>query len=197
VNGSERRAGKGLRPSDRSPWDEPARAARSFYVVLRGPLGVGKSTVAGRLSTEIRGEHVRIDRILEEHGLEEEWEDGYLSQRSFLEANRYAAEEAGPLLGRGLPVVLDGNFYWRSQIEDLVARLDFRHLVFTLKAPLSVCIERDRHRVPSHGSDAAREVYAKATEFDVGIVLDATRSVDAVVGEILGHLARLPGGPIS
>ncbi|MCI4339453.1 MAG: ATP-binding protein [Thermoplasmata archaeon] len=35
-----------------------------FYVVIRGPLEIGKSTLSERLAAEIRGEHVSIDRIL-------------------------------------------------------------------------------------------------------------------------------------
>lgn len=43
----------------------------TYYVVVRGPLGVGKSTVSSRLAEIIGADHILIDRILEEHGLEE------------------------------------------------------------------------------------------------------------------------------
>ncbi|HEY1197693.1 MAG TPA: ATP-binding protein [Thermoplasmata archaeon] len=162
-----------------------------FYVVIRGPLGVGKSTVAESLAKRIEAEHISIDRILDEHGLEE-WDGGYISQKSFLRANARAVERARGFLDKGTPVIFDGNFYWKSQIEDLLIQLDYRHYVFSLKAPLSVCIERDSRRVPPHGSEAAREVYAKSTEFDYGIGLDATRPVGSVVREIISHLSPDP-----
>ncbi len=120
----------------------------SYYVVIRGPLGVGKSTVANRLAKEIGADRILIDRIL------------------------------------------DGNFYWKSQIEDLIGQLDYRHYVFTLKAPLSVCVDRDSRRATPHGSQAAREVYAKSTKFDYGIGLDATRPIETVVREIVSHLLQ-------
>jgi len=157
----------------------------AFYVVIRGPLGVGKTTVAQRLAREIGAGYISIDRILEERGL---WDSGALAE--FLRANDFAVEQARSLLADGTSVVLDGNFYWKSQINDLVARLDRRHFVFTLRAPLSVCVERDARRSPPHGREAAREVYAKSTRFEYGVGIDATRGVGTVVGDIVARLPR-------
>jgi len=160
-----------------------------FYVVIRGPLGVGKSTVSARLAREIDAEHVPIDRILDEHGLEE-WEGGYISQKSFLRATAIAVDRARGFLEKGTPVIFDGNFYWRSQVQDLIARLKFPHHVFTLKAPLELCVQRDSQRDPPHGREATESVYAKSTEFDWGVGIDATRTVESVVREIASYLPR-------
>ncbi len=163
----------------------------AFYVMIRGPLGIGKSTVAERLAREIGGEYISIDRILDERGLER-WYRGYYSQTSFLRANAFAADRARKSLNRGTPAVFDGNFYHRSQIEDLVRRLDYPRFVFTLTAPLSMCIERDARRSPSFGSEAARAVYAKSTEFDYGVEVDATRPVRSIVRQIRSYLPSRP-----
>lgn len=158
-----------------------------FYIIVRGPLGVGKSTVAERLAKEIEGELISIDRLLDEHGL---WEAGRLSE--FLQANAIAAERAQGCLEKGTPVIFDGNFYWKTQIEDLVHRLDYRHYIFTLKAPLRVCIERDRRRDRPHGRAAAREVYVKSTKFGYGIGLDATRPIASILRAITSRLSPEP-----
>ncbi len=155
-----------------------------FYAIIRGPLGIGKSTVSERLVRELHAEYISIDGILDEQGL---WVSGELSE--FLAANRVAAERAKPALTRGSSVIFDGNFYWQDQIEDLTRRLDFPHFVFTLQAPLSVCIERDRLRAAPHGSTATREVYAKATAFAYGIGVDANREFETVVRDVLHRLA--------
>ena len=160
----------------------------AFFVVLRGPLGVGKTSVARLLAERIGGEHIRVDQILEERGFEE-WDTDYISLKSFLRVNEVAAQLAGDFLPKGVPVVFDGNFYYEAQIVDLIGRLDYRHYVFTLHAPLSVCIERDAGRSPSYGSEAARDVFRKSTEFESGVGIDATRSLDAVVGDIVSRLA--------
>jgi len=157
----------------------------SFYLLIRGPLGVGKSTVSERLAKKIGAQHISIDRILDERGL---WEEGRVSE--FLKANEFAGKEARDLLNTGTPVIIDGNFYWESQIDDLIDRLDFPHYLFTLKAPLSVCIARDGRRTPPHGAEAAQEVYTKSTRFTRGVSIDATRSADDVVEDILSRLPR-------
>ncbi len=146
-----------------------------FYVVIRGPLGSGKSTLSRRLTRLFGGEHIAIDQILVEYGLEE-WEEGYISEKSFLRANRIAIKRANPPLRRGIPVIFDGNFYWESALSDLLARLPFPHVVITLKVSLETCVSRDAGRNPPHGPDAAKEVYEKATAFEYGISVDADGS---------------------
>jgi predicted kinase len=161
----------------------------SYYLIVRGPLGSGKSTVSERLARSLRAQYVSIDRILEESNLEQ-WESGFISESSFLRANEIAARTARPQLDQGRPVIFDGNFYWRSQIADLVGRLDFPHHIFTLRASLEVCVDRDARRSPPHGRRATEEVYAKSTEFEAGIGIDATPPVDDVVKEILHWLGN-------
>ncbi|MGI0129371.1 MAG: AAA family ATPase [Thermoplasmata archaeon] len=154
-----------------------------FYVILRGPLGVGKTTFALRVAKEVGAEYLSIDRILDDHHL---WNEGRRSE--FLRANTFAVELATASLARGAPVVLDGNFYWKSVIDDLIRRLPYRHYVFTLDAPLAVCIERDRRRERPHGSDATRAVYAKSTAFHYGIKVDASGSIGSVLRDLRTRL---------
>lgn len=164
----------------------------SYFVILRGPLGVGKTTVARRLAERLGASVVSIDRLLEVHDLEQ-WEDGYISRASFLRANALAAAEAGPSLAEGRPVLFEGNFYYPEQIDDLIDRLASRPFVFTLKAPVATCIERDAHRERPLGEQGAREVHAKVTAFDRGIGIEATRPLEEVVAEIQRHLPAVGG----
>ncbi|MCI4360979.1 MAG: ATP-binding protein [Thermoplasmata archaeon] len=172
----------------------PAHAPSSVPAVpwaalVRGPLGAGKTTVCRSLAVRTGAAVISIDRILDDHGLEE-WSDGYISEASFLRANSIAIEEAHPILARGRPVVIDGNFYWRSVVLDLESRLSVPLRVFTLTLPLELCIERDAHRQPSFGADAAGDVYRKSTGFDCGTPLDATESPDRIVSRILDSMVR-------
>ncbi|MBW2995225.1 ATP-binding protein [Candidatus Woesearchaeota archaeon] len=162
----------------------------SYFIIIRGPLGSGKSTIAEKLAERIKAKYFSVDRILDEFGLTKFKEAGYVSQKSFIKANEIAAERAKKFLDKNVLVVFDGNFYWKSQIEDLIKRLEYLHFVFTLKVPLEVCIERDRKRSKTHGEDAVIAVYKKSTEFSYGNVIDANKSLDAVIEEIVSYLPK-------
>lgn len=158
-------------------------------IVLRGPLGCGKTTVAQELAKKLGGKKISIDDILDEKHLTSDHEDGYISQASFKKANEIAAEQAISLLKQNIPVVFEGNFYWKSQIDDLSFRLPEPPTIFTLAAPLEVCIDRDRKRDHPHGEDAVRVVHAKTSEFTAGTIVDATTSPDECVIKILSSLS--------
>jgi len=160
----------------------PGDSAMAFFLILRGPLGAGKTTIARALAEAIGGEVMSIDAILDQW----EWDGG--SESLFLRASRVAAERALPVLERGRPVIFDGNFYWESAIEELPKRLAFPHRAFDLKVPLQTCIERDGGREHPHGEKSAREVFEKVARFAYGIPVDATRTIALVVGEIESHL---------
>ena len=163
----------------------------AYYVIIRGPLGCGKSTIAEKLAKIINAEDIPIDRILDEYNLTKDKEAGFISQKSFIKANEIAVSKAKELLEGKTPIVFDGNFYWESQIEDLINRLNFQHYVFTLKASLEVCIERDIQRGKTHGEDAARAVYKKSTEFEYGTVIDTNgKTSEDVVKEIISYLPK-------
>ena len=44
----------------------------SFYIIVRGPLGCGKSTIAEKIAKIIKAEYVPIDRVLDENNLTKE-----------------------------------------------------------------------------------------------------------------------------
>jgi tRNA uridine 5-carbamoylmethylation protein Kti12 len=160
--------------------------------VVRGPLGIGKTTVAKRLARSLRGRYISVDAILEEFDLEE-WSEGYISEASFLRTNPFVVERATPHLANGTPVVVDGNFYWESQVSDLCGRIPYPSTVFTLKGSLELCIFRDAHRKRSFGEDSARDVYAKVVSFECGIPVDATRPLPAIVEELRSRLTGRAG----
>ena len=161
----------------------------SYYVIIRGPLGCGKSTVAEGLANRLGAKHYSVDKVLDEHGLTVDKEEGYISQESFRKANGIIAPGVIDMLNRGALVIFDGNFYWKSQIEDLIARLHHPHYAFTLKASLEACVKRDGGREKVYGADAVRAVYKKSTEFDYGAVIDTeNKSAEATIEEILSYL---------
>lgn len=173
----------------------------SICVVVRGPLGIGKTTVGRALAQAMGAELISIDQILEEHQLEE-WDSDRISLASFLRANTFAIERARDSLARHVPVIVEGNFYWAEQVDDFLTRLGSSAVVFTLLAPLHVCIERDRQRPePAEGvgpragdhmgEESVRQVYAMVSAVDRGSPVDASGPTQETVRRIL---AQLPGG---
>jgi predicted kinase len=93
----------------------------SFYLIVRGPLGAGKTTVARAVAERLGARVVSIDDLLDRF----EWDGG--SERLFRKANAVAAEQASEWLERGVPVVVDGNFYWPRLLAELQERLPYPH----------------------------------------------------------------------
>ena len=162
-----------------------------FYIIIRGPLGCGKSTTAKRLSKILKAKYFAIDKVLDEYDLTKDKEEGYISQKSFKKANEIIAPRAKDALDKKKLIIFDGNFYWKSQIEDLISRLNFQHYVFTLKAPLEVCIRRDIERGKTHGEDATKVVFKKSTEFNYGIVININRPLNVCLKEIISYLPKV------
>ena len=154
----------------------------NYFIIIRGPLGVGKTTVANELANALTAKYISIDDILDE--LKIESQDDYISETNFFRANKIALERAKYFLHENKPVIFDGNFYWESQVTDLVEKLDRRYYIFTLKAPLAVCIERDKRRIKPYGKEAVQAVYNKSTEFTIGTEIDATKSMNDIINDI-------------
>ncbi len=159
---------------------------------------MGKSAIAGALAARIDATHLSIDKVLEENGLEE-WDRDRISLKSFLRANEIVARQSLGHLAAGRSVVIDGCFYWRQQVEDIMERIGRQCLVFTLEAPLALCIERDGKRpVPPPGTgpvggmkmgrEATEFVYKITTEVRAGIPVDARGEIEGTVSCILGLL---------
>jgi len=163
----------------------------TYYIIIRGPLACGKTTIAKILSKILKAQYFSVDEVLDEHGLTKDREKGYISQKSCLKANEINVKRAKKFLNKGIPVIFDGNFYWKSQIEDLILRLkEYPHFVFTLKAPVEVCIARDIERGETHGADAARVVHKKVSEFDYGNIINISGSLERGLADIFSYLPK-------
>jgi len=162
----------------------------SYYVIIRGPLGIGKSTIAKELAKLLGADYISIDDILAEHKLDKvDPSEECIPAKNFVKANELVIPKVKKELAKGKIVVFDGNFYHKEQIENLIKSLHFEHHEFTLKAPLKTCIERDSGRKRSYGPDAAAAVYAAVSRFDYGISIDTNKkTVEQVVKDILNYL---------
>jgi len=158
-------------------------------IIIRGPLGSGKSTISKKLAERLNAVYISIDAVLEENYLDKSNPDiGCIPAKNFIKANEIILPEIKKQLKGGKTVILDGNFYYKEAIKHLIKELNFPHHVFTLKVPVDVCIERDRNRNKSYGEDAARAVHMLVSRFDYGVKVDAIKPLNDILDEILIHL---------
>jgi len=178
----------------RSP--RPGVRLMSYYIIIRGPLAVGKSTIAKKLAEILKADYMPFDDLLHEYGLDRGSEDeGCIPEKNFIRANELILPRIIKELNGGEIVILDGCFYHKGQIDHLVRNLPTPHYAFNLKATLRTCIERDGGREKAYGVDAATVVYYLVSRFDYGIDIHTDdKTVGQVVEEILAHLPTRPWG---
>jgi len=160
-------------------------------IIIRGPLGIGKSTISKKLAKKLSAEYFSVDELLSKEKLAViDWDLGFIPEQNFMKINDLIVPKIKVLLNDGISVVVDGNFYHKTVLEDLIERLnEFKPKVFTLKANKEICIKRDSERANPHGKDAAIAVHDLVNKFDYGISINnETSDVIAVLQEILNKL---------
>lgn len=156
-------------------------------IIIRGPLGVGKTTIAKALAKKLNAEYLSVDRILEENGLDRE--DNKFTPEDFIKANEIILPKIKEDLAIGKVVIFDGCFYMKEQIEHLEKSLPGKIYAFDLKAPVGVCIKRDNKRKRVYGEQAARGVHKLVSKFDYGINIKTdNKTSEQVTKEIIKKL---------
>jgi len=154
-----------------------------YFIIIRGPLGIGKSTIAKKLATVLKAKYISIDDVLERYNLTRINEDYIVDD--FIKANQIVITQ----IQKEKSIIFDGNFYFSEQIEHLIKNLAIPNFVFTLKAPLETCLKRDKEREKSYGQVAVEAIYNLVSKFDYGTIIETgNKTTDEVVDEIQSHL---------
>lgn len=162
-----------------------------YFFIIRGPLGVGKTTISKKLASILHGEYISVDSVLEQNRLDK-IEGRSIPLKNFLKANKISLRIAKKKMSRGKIVIFDGNFYYKGQIMHLIRSLKTQHVVFTLKASLSTCIRRNHARKLKYDKGSVIAVHQLVSKFDYGIVIDTNNKTPAeVTREILSHLPKI------
>src|SRR3989339_78534 len=96
-------------------------------IVIRGPLGVGKTTVAKILAQKLDAQYLSLDKILDDNDLAPA--DG-IPIENFLKANEIILDLVGQ---SNETFIIDGCFYYQEQIDDLQKK-------FTARIRLGMCM---------------------------------------------------------
>jgi broad-specificity NMP kinase len=141
-------------------------------IIIRGPLGVGNTTISKILAERLGAKYISIDKLLEDARLDRiDPKLGCIPAANFVDVQDEAMTDIKKFLERQ-DVVVDGNFYHKEQIEFFRKNFKYDLHFVTLKAKLETCINRDRKREKSFGKTAVEVVYSLVKEFDTGFVVD-------------------------
>lgn len=160
----------------------------NLLIIIRGPLGIGKTTISKLLAQKINADYYSVDDMLAENNLDIVDENiGCIPKQNFLKVNQIIIPK---ILQNNRSVVIDGNFYYQNQIEDLIKNIPFKSFVFNLNAPLEICINRDSQRPNPHGVGATTAVYNLVSQFNYGEIINVSNltiedSVDQIYSKII------------
>jgi broad-specificity NMP kinase len=153
-------------------------------IIIRGPLGIGKTTIANKLASELHVECISIDEVLKDNGLEKD--EDYVAE-DFIKVNEIIIPRLKLLLKKQC-VIVEGNFYFREVLKHLINNTPGNPIVFTLKAALQTCLDRDKERKNSHGPLATEAIYNIVNKFDYGITVDCEQNIENIIEKIKGRL---------
>jgi broad-specificity NMP kinase len=154
-------------------------------IIIRGPLGVGKTTVSKILAQDLHLEYVSLDQIVDDNKLVPADADG-VPLESYLKANKIILDLAKKSENS---FIIDGCFYYQEQIDDLVKKFDNDVEIFTLISHVEKCIERDSKREKVYGEDSARFVHMVTTKIQAGHEIDNTDlTVEETVEKIMENI---------
>jgi len=162
-----------------------------YFIIIRGSASVGKSTISKLLAEKINAEIIHFDKVMKSLGMDYIPGDKWIPLDKFLKADKTKIPEFKEKLEKGISLIIDGNFYHKEQIEDLVNSLDSQNFIFTLKADLKECVKRDKTRKSELGEQATTDVFNLVSAFDYGINIDTNEKTPAeIVDEIISRLFK-------
>jgi broad-specificity NMP kinase len=164
----------------------------AYFIIIRGPLGIGKTTIAKKLAGVLKAEHISFDLVLEKYKLDKCPPNApCIPAANFIKADNIILPKIKKILKKK-NVIFDGCFYHKKHIQHLIKSLHYPNYVFTLKAPVSVCISRDLQRKKTLGKDSAKAVHWLCSKFDYGIVIKTSRkTAGETVREIIDFLKSI------
>ena len=157
----------------------------AYFIVVRGPAGVGKTTIAKKLAEILKADYLSFDEIMRKKRLDSIVSNGIPSE-NFVKSNELIIPKAMERLKSNSIVVFDGCFYRNEQINNLKKTLHFEYYIFSLKASLKECLERNKTRKTPMTKKAVEEVYRLVSKLEAGIEINTSgKNTIEVVDEIL------------
>ena len=150
-------------------------------IIIRGPLGVGKTTIAKLLADKIGAQYLSLDKILKDNNLEGK---DAIPVEKFLKANNIILKT---IKNSKNSFIIDGCFYYQEQINDLKSKFPNDIMFFSLISGVEKCIERDAQRDIVYGKESTEYVHMITTKIKEGYEIDNT---DLSIPETLNRIIK-------
>jgi|TARA_B100001964_G_C13822181_1_gene417795 shikimate kinase len=158
----------------------------SYYIIIRGPAGVGKTAIAKRLAKILDAYYISYDNIMRENELDIVEGDG-ISSKNFIKANNIIL----PVIKQKEVAIIDGCFYRKEQIDHLLSKLKKRVYIFTLTADIVECLKRNKKRKNPMTKRAIIEVYNLVSRLNKGIQIETSgRNTEEVIKVIKSRITQ-------
>lgn len=155
----------------------------SFVVILRGPAGVGKSTISNKLKEKIQNAvHVDIDKF--KHMISKESSN----VRTNI-AHKIGICFLQELIKNGFSIVVE-EIFREDYYKELVKLFEDSNCLVTkvfISAPLEIVIQRDQRRTEKiKGTEVITKLWKEIQPIDEDIILDSSQyNSDEIVEKIL------------
>ncbi|MDP2628478.1 MAG: AAA family ATPase [Nanoarchaeota archaeon] len=157
----------------------------NYSVIIRGPAGVGKTTLGKMLAKKIKGYYISVDKILKKHKLDYVQDESCISEENCLKSNELILLQFSEAIKKNNHLVIEGCFYHKSQLKHLLSKLPNKSLIFTLKAELPELIKRDKTR-KGIGIESIKAVHKLSSQFDYGIIIDTNNKTKSQIIKEMG-----------
>jgi len=159
----------------------------SFYILIRGPAGSGKTTIAKELSKIYNAHHICIDTIKHKLGLKH-------SEVEKIEANKKIIKEAKDYLKQGRIVIIDEVLYYPKQLSQL-ENISYPSYLFSLNTSLSCCLKRNEKRREEEGrtlsDNNVKLVHNLVSKLKKGIEINTeNKTIKQTIQEIITYLPK-------
>ncbi len=153
-------------------------------IVIRGALGVGKSTISKIVASKLNAEYILLDHIITDNRLDS---DNGIPLENFIKSNDIVLKQINN--SKNKLFILDGCFYYSEQIKDLKQKFKDEVIFITLKGSLQKCIERDSYREKVYGKDSATFVFNMTEGVKVGYeIWNENLTIDETVKKVLEYI---------
>lgn len=158
----------------------------NVILILRGPAGVGKSTVAKFIQERLGVNWVVLDVDVFKKYMQLKEGESNRAERSKIahDVSKFFAKE---MYHKGYDIIME-EMYKKPYNDSMVAFLkenDMNYLKVFLYAPVEVVVERGAHREKKPPADELRRHYAEIEPYEDDFTIDTTEHSSEEVADLI------------